>query len=154
MIKNLSGKLLLSFIALGLSCCARIFPPPRIALLPFDNETNDINAPNQVRVCLYEEMNKKNYNLVNLDGIDSFLGGKGIVEGGSFRLFHLTNCRKESSRIIIFLGCWKIMGLRASLSGRGQKYGCPPSLKSGCSQEIVFEGREGASVNHIGVEAA
>ncbi len=58
-------------------------PPRRVAVLPMDNHTNDLNGPDVVRYWFDQRLReKKGYQTVSLDEIDEKLKEIGINDGG------------------------------------------------------------------------
>ncbi|MCB4756561.1 MAG: DUF799 domain-containing protein [Elusimicrobia bacterium] len=58
-------------------------PPKRIAVLPLDNHTNDLDGPDIVRYWFNQRLaEKKGYQTVTLSDIDGKLKGLGFAEGG------------------------------------------------------------------------
>ncbi|MCK4532779.1 DUF799 family lipoprotein [bacterium] len=60
-----------------------ILPPKTIAVLPFTNQSNDIDAPERLREIFNNHLaRKRGYILKPLKEIDSFLTGEGINDAG------------------------------------------------------------------------
>ncbi|MFC2061600.1 hypothetical protein ACFLUV_03730 [Elusimicrobiota bacterium] len=82
--------ILIAFLIITAGCAARkpvfIIPdfkrPVRIAVLPFENESNDIEAGELFRTLIYKGMEKKDLILITLEEIDETLLGLGITDGG------------------------------------------------------------------------
>ena len=85
-----SGRVLLGALAVLAGCSAgpsyivKDFIPPRtLAVLPFTNETNDIEAPGLVRKVLMEVLPQHGYAPLDMDKVDSVLKERfGITDGG------------------------------------------------------------------------
>jgi len=60
---------------------------PHIAILPFENHSNDVEAPQKVRAALFEEMKARNFRLLPLGQIDESLREVNVVLGAQLRLF-------------------------------------------------------------------
>ena len=61
-------------------------PPARLAVLPFDNQTTDIDAPIVTRVWFTQRMQAlKGYDTLPLGDIDASLRGLGVTDGGQLR---------------------------------------------------------------------
>src|SRR3989344_5130644 len=75
--------MLLAGCSLGPSYIVKDFAPPRIlAVLPFTNETNDIEAPGLVRKALVEILPRRGYSPPDAEKVDSILKEKfGITDG-------------------------------------------------------------------------
>jgi len=75
---------LLAGCSLGPSYIVKDFTPPEtLAVLPFTNETNDIEAPDLVRKFLIEILPQHGYAFSNSETTDSILKEKfGITDGG------------------------------------------------------------------------
>lgn len=82
---------LFSVFLIGLSGCATgpkylakdYAPPARVAVLPFGNETNDVDGPESVRKLLTELLPTRGYVAVPEDRVDQVLKEKfGITDGG------------------------------------------------------------------------
>lgn len=57
-------------------------PDPRVAVLPFDNQSTDISAADIMRALAAEGFEKRGYQILPLDEVDGKLSGLGISEGG------------------------------------------------------------------------
>lgn len=60
-------------------------PPPKVAVLPFDSLSNDVNAPEVVRKALWERFRQFGFVVAPLDQIDAALRPLGISQGGQIR---------------------------------------------------------------------
>lgn len=89
---NRASRRILLGCALFLGACAPAGPkfliqdfhaPPRVAVLPFANETNDIDAPELVRKNFQEMLPVRGYLPIDPKRVDEILQKKfGITEGG------------------------------------------------------------------------
>ncbi len=60
-----------------------LLPPKTIAVLPFTNQSNDIDAPERLREIFNNHLSgRRGYILKPLKEIDSFLAGEGINDAG------------------------------------------------------------------------
>lgn len=57
-------------------------PDPRVAVLPFDNQSTDVGAADIMRALAAEGFEKRGYQYLPLDEVDGKLSGLGISEGG------------------------------------------------------------------------
>jgi hypothetical protein len=58
-------------------------PPPLAAVLMFDNQSNDLNAPDVVRYWFNDRIaEKKGYRTIPLEQVDAVLARHGILDGG------------------------------------------------------------------------
>lgn len=55
---------------------------PRVAVLPFDNQSTDVKAADIMRGLAAEGFEKRGYSYLPLDAVDGKLSGLGISEGG------------------------------------------------------------------------
>jgi hypothetical protein len=55
---------------------------PRVAVLPFDNQSTDITAPDVMRKLAEENFGKRGYLPLPAEEVDSKLSGLGVSEGG------------------------------------------------------------------------
>lgn len=77
----------------GVAGCAALMPKPdpsnpirTIAILPFENGSNDVEAPNKVREALANRLRQKFYRVIDLNEIDIALRDElGITLGGQLR---------------------------------------------------------------------
>lgn len=77
--------------ALLLSSCVKVEPPKpidirTIAILPFDNESNDLNAPDIMQQLVFDAMKNSVYEVRPLKEVNDFLESKGIVDGGQLAI--------------------------------------------------------------------
>ena len=62
-------------------------PPVTVAVLPFNNLTNDLDGPVYVRKIFSERLKYKGYIVKPLDETDDILRGIGITDGGQLSAF-------------------------------------------------------------------
>ncbi len=60
----------------------RAVTDPRVAVLPFDNQSTDVEAPDMLRKLISEGFEKRGYPLLPLAEVDGKLQGLGVSEGG------------------------------------------------------------------------
>lgn len=60
----------------------RDWPDLRVAVLPFDNQSTDLNAADVMRKLAAKEFGKRGYQALPLEEVDEKLSGLGISEGG------------------------------------------------------------------------
>ncbi|MEK7765025.1 MAG: GNA1162 family protein [bacterium] len=60
-------------------------PPPRVAILPFDNRTNDVSAPDYVRGIMWERLKQFGWIVPPLADVDAALRPLGVTQGGQLR---------------------------------------------------------------------
>ncbi|MFH1380514.1 MAG: GNA1162 family protein [bacterium] len=78
---------------IGLSGCALkpkylaqdYAPPQRLALLPMNNQTNDLDGPEMVRKMMFESLPRRGYYSMPLEEIDELLRENGITDGGQLK---------------------------------------------------------------------
>jgi len=58
------------------------FPRDSVAILPFDNMSNDITAENMLREMFYKGLRSKGWNVIDNSYVDEKLRGIGITDGG------------------------------------------------------------------------
>lgn len=85
-----SSLTILFFSAIIFSGC-KIEPPKpplvqTMAVLPFDSESNDINAPDIMQRLVYLALKKTPYQLMDIDEVNSRLEKVGIVDGGQLAI--------------------------------------------------------------------
>jgi hypothetical protein len=74
----------------GLVCLAGCVPPPTqtaplvetIAILPFDNESNDLNAPDIMQQLVSMALQNSPYRISDIQAVNDKLASVGIVDGG------------------------------------------------------------------------
>lgn len=59
--------------------------PGKIAVLPFANESTDLDAPGAVREAVIERLQRAGYAIESVEATDAALRGLGISEGGQLR---------------------------------------------------------------------
>lgn len=74
----------------GLFGC-KVVPPKQplvetVAVLPFDNETNDLNAPDLLQKLVYEALSCSVYKPLNIEEINKKLESVGLVDGGQLAI--------------------------------------------------------------------
>lgn len=75
-----------------------------VALLPFDNETVDLEGSEKVRNMLHRELVKKGWKLLSLENIDKKLLGIGISDGGQLPAVSLETLKEACSADILIYG--------------------------------------------------
>lgn len=65
-----------------MSPALRGWPDARVAVLPFDNQSTDLNAADVMRKLAVEEFNKRGYQALPPEEVDEKLSGLGVSEGG------------------------------------------------------------------------
>jgi len=68
--------------ALLVAPALRTWPDARVAVLPFDNQSTDLSAPDIMRKLAAEGFAKRGYQPLPLEEVDGKLSGLGISEGG------------------------------------------------------------------------
>lgn len=88
------GRLSLALLLLAACCgCAgkaaslvspalRTAADPRVAVLPFDNQTTDLSAPDIMRKLAAEGFARRGYPVLDAAGVDEKLSALGVSEGG------------------------------------------------------------------------
>lgn len=62
-------------------------PPLKVAVLPMENLSNDVNGPVVIRKSFNESIARKGYITMDLEEIDRILRDIGITDGGQIRAF-------------------------------------------------------------------
>lgn len=75
-----------------------------VALLPFDNETVDLEGSEKVRNMLHHELVKKGWKLLPLENVDKKLLGIGISDGGQLPAVSLETLKEACSADIFIYG--------------------------------------------------
>lgn len=104
--------LVVLFLAQGiasLSGCAKIYHVPivprTIAILPFANETTNLDGPVIVRKKLYERINHITYyRAIPLNEVDTKLHGIGITDGGQLRAVTPQQLGKALGAEVLYYG--------------------------------------------------
>ena len=88
----ISRRLLALLLAAGCACAGKqayLVSPflgsaadPRVAVLPFDNQTTDLSAPDIMRKLAEEGFRKRGYPPLDAAEVDAKLSGLGVSEGG------------------------------------------------------------------------
>ena len=92
--------LTVGFLALLMSACAspeKTSKAPlrdRVAILPFDNHSLDLEAGDKVRRVLREELLKRRYRIVSLKKIERKLRALGFTDGGQLRALPFSKLQK------------------------------------------------------------
>ncbi len=60
-------------------------PPPKVAVLPFDSMSNDVNAPDVVRRAMWERFKQFGFTVASIEEIDAAIRPLGIAQGGHLR---------------------------------------------------------------------
>ena len=60
---------------------------PRVAVLPFDNQSTDVGAPDVMRKLAAENFEKRGYPALPADEVDAKLSALGVSEGGQLPAF-------------------------------------------------------------------
>lgn len=73
-----------------LSGCASLYryegtPPPKVAVLPFETMSNDVNSSEAVRKAVWERFKQFGFVVAPLDQIDAAIRPLGISQGGQLR---------------------------------------------------------------------
>lgn len=81
--RPLAAGLLLAF-ACGCSSAPRrpVAPPRRLAVLPFDNRTNDAGAADYVRNVMAQRLPARRFTVLPQAGVDDALRNLGVSQGG------------------------------------------------------------------------
>lgn len=80
--------------------CKRIPPPPplpiqTIAILPFDSESNDVNAPDIMQQLVYAALKPSVYQIQDIDKTNQHLEKVGIRDGGQLAVVNPTKLGKD-----------------------------------------------------------
>ncbi len=83
-------SVLLSTILLGTIGCKVLPPKPplveTIAVLPFDNESNDLNAADIMQSLVYRALKESVYKPLDIEAVNGKLESVGIVDGGQLAI--------------------------------------------------------------------
>ncbi|MFN0118362.1 MAG: GNA1162 family protein [Elusimicrobiota bacterium] len=85
--KFFTGLILISVIFIASCAPVQISPPASplvqsIAILPFDNESNDLKADDIMQKIVYEALKGSGYNPVDIAHVNEKLAQVGIIDGG------------------------------------------------------------------------
>lgn len=75
-----------------------------LAVLPLENQSNDVDAPERVRRLAWEELRGKGYQLLPLEGTSSILRQRGITQGGQLGALPLPEIAGELGAALLLTG--------------------------------------------------
>ncbi|MBI4401506.1 MAG: DUF799 family lipoprotein [Nitrospirae bacterium] len=131
-------------------------PEPLIALLPFVNHSNDVEAPQKVRAALFETMKTRNYRLLELDNIDRSLREVDVTLGAQLRLF-------DDKRELLYklvpadVHCYGTVVefvFKNAVALTQRKVELQLKLVEAKTGEVLFEGQEIGITSKAGLDAA
>lgn len=130
--------------------------PPQIALLPLENGSNDVDAPQKVRSALFEAMQAEGYRLVAFEHIDGPLKDVGVTLGGQLSLFD--NKREVLHNLIpadiYAYGAVLEYGFKNAIALTQRRVELKLRFVEAQTGRIVFEGTEVGVTSRAGLDAA
>lgn len=66
-----------------------------VAVLPLDNRSNDLNAPELLRRLAWNELREKGYKMLPLDKVSAALREKGVTQGGQLKAVPIPEIARE-----------------------------------------------------------
>lgn len=132
----------------------KTIPPFVIALLPFGNQSNDVEASRKVRIALFDEMRSRGFRLVELDGIDASLKELEISDGGQLGSVVLEKIREKISADLFCYGTVIEFGFKSAVALSQRKVEIQLKFADGRSGQWVWEGQEVGVTSRAGTEAA
>ena len=78
--------------------------PMKVAVLPFENESLDIEAADVYRELFYLGIQEKQYTVVPMAEVDAKLKAMGISEGGQLAAFRKTDLQRKLGADALFFG--------------------------------------------------
>jgi hypothetical protein len=128
---------------------------PQIALLPLDNGSNDIGAPQKVRAALFKAMKERGFHLLPLEQIDQGLKEIGITLGGQLNLFD--DRRDVLNQLvpadIYCYGAVIDFGFKNAVALTQRKVELKLKLVEARSGQVLFEGQEVGITTRAGLDA-
>ena len=129
-------------------------PLPVIAVLPFDNQSTDIEASTKVRSAVYNELEKRGYRLAGLDKIDGELKQLGISDGGQLRAVTMEKLHAGIQADLFCYGDVLDFSFKSVVALTQRKVALKLRLASSITGETVFEGSEEGTTSSAGTDAA
>lgn len=131
-------------------------PPLLIAVLPFENHSNDVDAPQKVRTALFEKMNAREFRLLELDKIDSALRNVSVTLGSQLEL--LENRREVLNGLIpadvYCYGTVVEFAFKNAVALTQRKVELKLRLVDAKTGAVLFEGTEMGITTKAGLDAA
>lgn len=125
-----------------------------VALLPFENQTNNMEAAQKVRQMLYEQMKLKGYRLIELNEIDSQLKILGITDGGQLGALSLKQIRDKIRADRFCYGSVIEFGQKSAVALTQRKVEINLKLVETRTGKVIFEGSESGVTSRAGADAA
>jgi hypothetical protein len=96
------GQRFSSFVAASVLLLVGCEPPPvlpplveTVAVLPFDNESNNLDAPDILQKLVFEALKDSPYKSLEIDAVNGKLEKVGIVDGGQLAIVDPTKLGKD-----------------------------------------------------------
>lgn len=124
------------------------------AILPFSNQSVNVEAPERVRGALFQEMKKQGYRLIELETMEKPLKNIGISEGGQLSAVHLEALRQQIPADIFCYGDIKDFVFKSAVAVSQRKVTLALKLVEASSGKIIFEGEETGVTTKGGVDGA
>lgn len=127
---------------------------PVIAILPFANESNFIEAPEKVRQEFFQMMQSKGYTLMNVSEIDSALKEMGITDGGQLPALTVTQIREKIPAVFFCYGTVIEYAFKSALAFSQRKVEIRLRLVRAENEQTIWEKQEAGIISRAGTEAA
>lgn len=129
--------------------------PPLIALLPFANGSNVVEAPQKVRTVLFEEMQAREFRLMPLDQIDPALRQVDVTLGSQLNLFDdkLAVLHDLVPADVYGYGTVVEFGFKNAVALTQRKVELKLKLVDAKTGTVLFEGTEFGVTSRAGLDA-
>ncbi len=127
---------------------------PLIAVLPFENQSADIEAADKVRNAVYEEFKTRGYRLVELETIDSGLKTLGISEGGQLPALTAEKLGAAIPAEVFCYGNVLEFNFKSVVAVSQKKVALELKLVKAGTVTVLFEGSEEGISSTAGTDAA
>ncbi len=125
-----------------------------IAILPFDNQSTNIEASDKVRSAVYTELKERGYALVGLDTIDDTLKQLGISEGGQLKAVSAEKLRAGIQADLFCYGNVLDFNFKSIVALSQRKVALELRFVRSITGETFFEGSEEGVTASAGTDAA
>lgn len=126
---------------------------PVIAVLPFDNQSTDLEAPDKVRSAVYAGLKERGYRLVALDSVDAELKRLGVSEGGQLGAVGLEKLRAWIQADLYCYGDVLDFSFKSVVALSQRKVSLALRLVSATGETVLEDSEEGVN-SSAGVDAA
>lgn len=125
-----------------------------IAILPFDNQSNHIEAPGKVRKALFDKLREREYRLVDLKKIDVQLKELGITDGGQLSAITHKQIGQKVPADLLCYGTVVEYGLKSAVAFTQRKVEIKLKLVETKTGKVIFEETETGITSRAGTDAA